>query len=1569
MSEYQSESTYDYTVMSDHEKELLISSLLEVDLVQVSKKLFANNIICEPTKNKLISLDYEYLDPKLCIRYLLQNVFESVKDVQVWETNKYDVSKWNRFVQVLINLGGKAKRVGMKLKEAGTLLELQVGQNDMTKHNSSLLKVKDVKKLMDVLYKYAYKWEAICIALNLPRYVMEECRKGRTDIIKLNDVLYNWIVSQHPDTESATLHSLNQALGGPIVRCGNAVLELMDQFYEYDSQPEIFKSSRSSLTLLHPTTTTVRFGRSALLEVQVSDSLQSVSYQWTRDGKKLYYNDGYEGMNNNILCILEATDSGNFSCFIKTDDDSVRSKEAYLEVIFPDRDDYLVSKYSQFQEIPKDAWPPVSAGAFISIALIEGKKTSFTHTISKSIDDILEEKEVIEYKKVFGTYTSGALLFVEGRPGSGKTTLVHKVTRDWAKSYSVLKGASKVYLISLRLLNCTRKDKELFDILRLFYIDDDDTRAAFKEVKDSKGEGVCFILDGLDEYIGNNEENVIQELIYKRILPLAMVIVASRPVGTAVHRNNVKVSKRIEVLGFTRGNIDRYINNYPFGDDANMASKLMAHLKLHTNTLHMCYLPVHTSMVCYLYMNLGDQIPHTETKMYEYFTGLTIVRALRRDGKKHVEFISLDDFEGEIKEYYEKICELAFNMTKDSVQVIPSKNKINHALGSDASSLGLIVIDSTIGLYGYNDVYTFLHLTFQEFLAAFYIKNLEDFEQLKIIEYLGHHKQYQVIKFYFGLVNTEKKLDQFKKFLNLVPPGNTHSFQCAFESRSHNACQEIFNDRNIINWNRESSKNILYLNSCYLIPSDFVAMGYVMSELPHHLSTITFLNCHFDDEGIKAYLLTVNSYKLCFIKYLQIFFEGMQNRQLQLLIKGLSLFLTELRHLEELDLGTAILTDKDVQSFKGISLNSLKVLRISLSINQRDVLDILKFDSTHLHVYASSVKHLGLSDCESQNLTWSHLFHTFGKHLAPYSESDPESMTLCCLSYCEISFDKFLNCASYTLVDCGIDDEGISKLTRALTSRLRKPFLLRFDVNKITGKGAVCLAKLLRVLPEIKLFSAMCNNIDDTGAKALANSFKHCQQLIRIDLQCNDIGDEGAVALVEATTHIKYTNIELNIWSRYITEDGITNALKCRDITTIKTVNFLKSQHIIQAYPQLLKKIMTYCYGLHDLKVKNMLEENNFNMISTVIEELKYFSKLLYLNFEDCFIGLTGAIALADALKYLSKLKELNLKGNTFYLEGALVIAGALKYCMNLEVLNMSFSSHECIAALGDGLKHNSCLVELDLSQNMLSSMAGNVLNKSICSNLQNLNLAGCSIDSNGGISLAEKLKYCSSLQQLNLGDNDIGCGLVAIADNLRCPNLQVLCLIGVNINKNSAVALATALMHCPVLEEVNLANNNIDTVSMKTLAEGLKFNSRLKILYLHFNRIGSEGAASLSRCFNKWQNFQYLSLGHCQINSLTAFADGLKHCNNLQTLFLDHNNIGTEGAIALANGLKYCCSLYFLLLMENPIEDAGAIELFQELKHVKNIFVSEDRFEEKTKMITRSTQLHSLLNDKILGL
>ena len=71
------------------------------------------------------------------------------------------------------------------------------------------------------------------------------------------------------------------------------------------------------------------------------------------------------------------------------------------------------------------------------------------------------------YEEVFGKFISVALVLIEKHPGSGKTTLVHKVTSDWAKQGSVLKNAKVVFLIFLN--NLARvKDERLSDILEPF---------------------------------------------------------------------------------------------------------------------------------------------------------------------------------------------------------------------------------------------------------------------------------------------------------------------------------------------------------------------------------------------------------------------------------------------------------------------------------------------------------------------------------------------------------------------------------------------------------------------------------------------------------------------------------------------------------------------------------------------------------------------------------------------------------------------------------------------------------------------------------------------------------------------------------------------------------------------------------------------------------------------------------------------------------------------------------------------------------------------------------------------
>jgi len=83
-----------------------------------------------------------------------------------------------------------------------------------------------------------------------------------------------------------------------------------------------------------------------------------------------------------------------------------------------------------------------------------------------------------------------------------------------------------VFLVTLRLVNISGKDKSLGDLLGVFY-SGGLRKTVEQELLASGGSGVCFILDGLDEYpVEGKESSVIIQLINREILPFSMVIVA-----------------------------------------------------------------------------------------------------------------------------------------------------------------------------------------------------------------------------------------------------------------------------------------------------------------------------------------------------------------------------------------------------------------------------------------------------------------------------------------------------------------------------------------------------------------------------------------------------------------------------------------------------------------------------------------------------------------------------------------------------------------------------------------------------------------------------------------------------------------------------------------------------------------------------------------------------------------------------------------------------------------------------------------------------------------------------------
>ena len=475
------------------------------------------------------------------------------------------------------------------------------------------------------------------------------------------------------------------------------------------------------------------------------------------------------------------------------------------------------------------------------------------------MDDILESKERIKYEEVFDTFGSGELVLIEGRPGGGKTTLVNKVARDWARGGDVLNNAKLVYLITLRYLD-PKKDGNLSDVLELFYSNREKREKVLDGIEKTEGEGVCFIIDGLDEYQPQDEsKSVIYRVLHKNCLHMAMVIVASRPVATATLRG--LATRRIEVLGFTQEQIFEYIDKFPFSSDISdtFRDKLRQYLHSHLNILHICYLPVHTAMICFLYQEKEGDIPSTQTNIYEEFTKCIILRKQKRkNNKAKIDSLVVDLKEDEM--YFKDLCHLAYDMTIKNKQTACGKEIyfLEHTDFNDLSSLGLVTFDCTAKLSGHYKTYSFLHLTFQEYLAAWYIAHLDDKkEQMEIIRlYTKKGYMLMVWKFYCGMVEFEGQISQIEQIMPVKSINNQfilHAVHCAFESQQTAVCNHLIKSTNLISTG---------LINDILTPADLTALGHVISIASHRVRNIQILNSSVTDDHLKALIMVISIDKL-----------------------------------------------------------------------------------------------------------------------------------------------------------------------------------------------------------------------------------------------------------------------------------------------------------------------------------------------------------------------------------------------------------------------------------------------------------------------------------------------------------------------------------------------------------------------------------------------------------------------------------------------------------------------------------------------------------------------------------
>ena len=105
---------------------------------------------------------------------------------------------------------------------------------------------------------------------------------------------------------------------------------------------------------------------------------------------------------------------------------------------------------------------------------------------------------------------------------------------------------------------------------------------------------------------------------------------------------------------------------------------------------------------------------------------------------------------------FKKVSKIAYSALVESMVIVDEAFLESHdCLATENNMLGLLQVShQKITMYGDEQYYTFVHLSLQEFLAAFYVRCLDENEQLEAFKTIFHQNPLSpVLTFYSGLTN------------------------------------------------------------------------------------------------------------------------------------------------------------------------------------------------------------------------------------------------------------------------------------------------------------------------------------------------------------------------------------------------------------------------------------------------------------------------------------------------------------------------------------------------------------------------------------------------------------------------------------------------------------------------------------------------------------------------------------------------------------------------------------------------------------------------------------------------
>ena len=408
----------------------------------------------------------------------------------------------------------------------------------------------------------------------------------------------------------------------------------------------------------------------------------------------------------------------------------------------------------------------------------------------------LDVKDIVNYST-----PKRKVIIIEGAPGVGKTTLALKLCKDWADG-QLLTEFSLVFYVPLRMVPRLRVAESVAEVMKCLV--EDCSPADLQAVANKRGAGVLFVLDGWDELPPScrDQDMFFPKLIRGFFLPECSVIVTSRPGMIADIR--IHANRFIEILGFTEDQVKQYIHSYigrydqSTSSSTNYATKLIDDLEEYPNVASTCYIAINLTIVCYVYCASDYQLPPTLSEVYEQFILHAIKRHFYRANEKTqvVEMRRVNEVDCKVIAVLDSLGKLALrglmrndlSFSKKQMAEVCQVDEIETQYG-----FGLLKILHVFRVHGTETLFQFLHLTVQEYLAAYSITRLRlnDHELYECLSSLLSEERFDtVLKFFCGMDRFQSTPSRVV-FSNRKYLATPMVLECIFEGQWEGGCRKV----------------------------------------------------------------------------------------------------------------------------------------------------------------------------------------------------------------------------------------------------------------------------------------------------------------------------------------------------------------------------------------------------------------------------------------------------------------------------------------------------------------------------------------------------------------------------------------------------------------------------------------------------------------------------------------------------------------------------------------------------------------------------------------------------------